>query len=87
MAQFCGVVEPRIESAHSVEILKDFNCKVNIIPYNNISKEYKRPEIEKINNFVAALDRTNSNFKTFIRWSKGIDINAACGQLATENEL
>ena len=23
------------------EILKDFNCKVNIIPYNSISKEYK----------------------------------------------
>ena len=67
------------------EILKDFNCKVNIIPYNSISKEYKRPEIEKINNFVAALNRTNNNFKTFIRWSKGIDINAACGQLATEN--
>ena len=30
-------------------------------------------------------NKVNNNFKTFIRWSKGIDINAACGQLATEN--
>ena len=69
-----------------IEILKDINCKINIIPYNNISSEYSRPEINKIEQFADILTTSNKQFKTFIRWSKGVDINAACGQLVTENE-
>ena len=68
------------------EILKDINCKINIIPYNSISKEYSRPKIKKIETFAEILNQSNYQFRTLIRWSKGQDINAACGQLATINE-
>ena len=36
--------------------------------------------------FVNTLKNSNDNLRVFIRWSKGQDINAACGQLVTQNE-
>jgi 23S rRNA (adenine2503-C2)-methyltransferase len=69
-----------------IEILKSINCKINVIPYNSISKDYSRPEIEKIEKFAKILNESKYQLKTLIRWSKGQDINAACGQLATVNE-
>ena len=69
-----------------INILKDINCKINIIPYNNISNEFKRPEILKVEKFTKILNESKFSFRALIRWSKGEDINAACGQLVTENE-
>ena len=65
-------------------LLKNINCKINIIPYNETEDTYQRSS--KIENFVNELNKKNSNYKVFIRWSKGQDIDAACGQLATKNE-
>ena len=65
-------------------LLKNINCKINIIPYNEIQGDYKRSK--KIDAFVNQLNKINSNYKVFIRWSKGQDIEAACGQLVTLNE-
>jgi len=69
-----------------INILKDINCKINIIPYNNISNEFNRPNILKVERFAKTLNESKFSFKAFIRWSKGEDINAACGQLVTKNE-
>ena len=66
-------------------ILNGINCKINLIPFNEIFGDYKRPDNKKIDQFVNILNKHN-NLRVLVRWSKGEDINAACGQLATENE-
>ena len=63
-------------------LLKNINCKINIIPYNETEGYYRRSN--KIEVFVKQLKKVNSNYRVFIRWSKGQDIDAACGQLATK---
>ena len=64
-------------------LLKNTDCKLNIIPFNEIGSEYKRPSNDTIENFVKALHQVQQGFRILVRWSKGTDINAGCGQLAT----
>ena len=59
-------------------------CKINVIPFNDIGNEYKRPNAEIINQFIEILHKNQKHYQTLIRWSKGIDIDAACGQLSTK---
>ena len=63
-------------------LLKNTGCKLNIIPFNEIGSEYKRPSNNTIENFVKALHQVQQGFRILVRWSKGTDINAGCGQLA-----
>ena len=62
------------------KILEPIKCKLNIIPYNEIDNIYKRPSEQKIKLFLNKLK--DSKFPITVRWSKGQDINAGCGQLA-----
>jgi len=55
---------------------------LNIIPYNEIDGSYKRPNDERIDNFLSVLEK--APFPVTIRWSKGQGIDAGCGQLATK---
>tara|TARA_Y100001970_G_scaffold223353_1_gene274959 strand:- start:2771 stop:3808 length:1038 start_codon:yes stop_codon:yes gene_type:complete len=64
-----------------IDQLGSINCKLNLIPYNEINGDYRRPTNEKINNFLKIL--VNAPFPVTIRWSKGQEIDAGCGQLAT----
>ena len=64
-------------------LLKNINCKINIIPYNQTSSNYQRSN--NIDTFIEYLNQYKFKNRVFIRWSKGQDINAACGQLVTEN--
>ena len=64
--------------------LGSINCKLNLIPYNEIDGEFKRPSNEKIDNFLKIL--AHAPFPVTIRWSKGQEIDAGCGQLATIHE-
>ena len=66
------------------KLLKNITCKINIIPFNEIYGEYTRPSIESINFFAKTLHNLRGNYRVFVRWSKGEDIDAACGQLATD---
>ena len=63
-------------------LLKNSSCKLNIIPFNEIGTEYKRPSNNRINNFVDTLKAVQKGFKVLVRWSNGVDIDAGCGQLA-----
>lgn len=56
-------------------------CKINLIPYNPTPfAPYKRPAIERINRFREILfPRTPA---VTVRFSKGGEVEAACGQLA-----
>ena len=60
-------------------------CKLNIIPYNETDGKFRRPDKDQIENFVIAL--RPAKFPITVRWSKGTDIDAGCGQLATRNQV
>ena len=78
-------VNDSIENAIELSnLLKKIHCKINIIPYNETEKNYKRSK--NIEKFVTKLNEIKSNYRVLIRWSKGQDIDAACGQLATLND-
>ena len=78
-----GINDSRKDALNLKKILSPINCKLNLIPYNEIGGEYCRPSEKKIINFMNALK--SARFPVTIRWSKGQDIDAGCGQLATEN--
>ena len=76
-----GVNDDTVDAKNLKEILAPINCKLNLIPYNEINGLYRRPTDNSINKFISSLN--NAPFPVTVRWSKGQDIDAGCGQLAT----
>ena len=68
------------------KILFNIECKINIIPYNDINCEFERPSNESINNFIKVLIKKYAKYQVLVRWSRGQGIDAGCGQLATLSE-
>ena len=69
-----------------IKILKGINkCKLNLIPYNETDGIYQRPDEKQIKLFMKKLK--NAPFPVTVRWSKGTDIDAGCGQLAISENL
>lgn len=57
-------------------------CKINLLPYNESSAlPFKSPTRDRLLQFQNIL--INAHYTVFIRNSRGTDISAACGQLAT----
>ncbi len=57
-----------------------FQSHVNLIPYNPISEvDYQRPDPKQVRGFAEALE--GRNIAVSIRYSRGLDVDAACGQL------
>ena len=69
-----------------INLLHGFKCKINLIPFNEIDGIYRRPGKNRINEFAKILNDNTSNLRVLTRWSKGEDIDAGCGQLATKHE-
>ncbi|MBI2951117.1 23S rRNA (adenine(2503)-C(2))-methyltransferase RlmN [bacterium] len=65
-----------------VALVRGIPCKINLIPYNPIpGLGHQRPSQARIDAFA---DRLRAGHLTVnVRYSKGDDIAAACGQLAT----
>lgn len=60
--------------------LRGLQSHVNLIPYNPISEvDYQRPDRDRIEAFVKALKQRN--IAVSIRQSRGLAVDAACGQL------
>ena len=69
-----------------VALLNGINAKVNIILFNPFSgAKFARPSIESANNFADFL--ISKGIMATIRESKGVDIDAACGQLKYRKDL
>lgn len=72
---------------HALELshlLKGKQCTVNLIPYNPVPGiNLRRPENKAIKNFRSVLFG-NGISNTTVRYTKGDDIGAACGQLAMQ---
>jgi len=55
-------------------------CTVNLIPYNPVEESpYRRPEAASVETFRRLL--ADERVITTVRWSRGVDSDAACGQL------
>lgn len=64
------------------KLLHKLRCKVNLIPYNtNADLGFASPKHDWVYHWQRELLR--HGIETTVRWSKGQDIDAACGQLAT----
>jgi 23S rRNA (adenine2503-C2)-methyltransferase len=61
------------------KLINGLKCKINIIPCNSIDKKQRPPSEETINTFIRPF--LNMNVVISVRRSKGVDIDAACGQL------
>jgi 23S rRNA (adenine2503-C2)-methyltransferase len=71
------------DAAKLVRLVAQLPCKINLIPYNPIGPgRFKRPSPERIERFVEYL-RPRVPAVT-VRYSQGVEIGAACGQLAGE---
>ena len=63
-----------------VKLLSGLRCKVNLIPWNPGELPYQPPDPARIEAFREVL--VNKDVPAFVRYSRGQDIMAACGQLA-----
>lgn len=62
--------------------LRGFQSHVNLIPYNPIDEvEYKRPSSGRIQAFTKVLEQ--EHIAVSVRYSRGLEADAACGQLRT----
>ncbi|MDR2337091.1 MAG: 23S rRNA (adenine(2503)-C(2))-methyltransferase RlmN [Deltaproteobacteria bacterium] len=75
-----GVNDSVADRRRLKKLLHNIPVKINLIPYNtNVELGFERPSREVLVEWQQ--DLCNSKFNTTIRWSKGNDVNAACGQL------
>lgn len=74
-------VNDQLEHAHQlVNLLRDFPCKINLIPFNPFpNSDYKKPSRNATLRFKGIL--VDEGFCATIRSTRGDDIDAACGQL------
>ena len=69
------------EDARSVaKLLAKVRAKVNLIPWNPGELPYKKPDEAGIEEFRHILEE--KGVRAFVRYSRGQDVMAACGQLA-----
>ncbi|MFQ5847382.1 MAG: 23S rRNA (adenine(2503)-C(2))-methyltransferase RlmN [Candidatus Methylomirabilales bacterium] len=76
-------INDHVEDAHRlVTLLKGIRCKVNLIPLNEaVEIPFRRPAQERTDAFRRILER--AGYIATVRESRGQDIAAACGMLAT----
>ena len=76
-----GVNDDERDAARLSKLLRGVRAKVNVIPYNETSLEgFRTPDAGVVARFRDAL--LERGIPASVRWSKGADIGAACGQLA-----
>ena len=77
-----GVNDSEKDALELARLLQGIPCKVNLIPYNETDGKYQRPDEDVITRFSEILHKNRDVYRVLVRWSKGQDINAGCGQLA-----
>tara|TARA_R110002110_G_scaffold406421_1_gene626514 strand:- start:357230 stop:358387 length:1158 start_codon:yes stop_codon:yes gene_type:complete len=74
-------VNDQVEQARELaQLLRDFPCKINLIPFNTFAQsDYKRPSGNAVQRFWQVL--VDAGYIVTVRTTRGDDIDAACGQL------
>ncbi len=73
----------RDDAKRLLDLLKGIPCKVNLIPYNAAGGAFERPDDSRVAEFLEWIKPLAS--PVMVRWSRGVDVDAACGQLAAQN--
>lgn len=80
-----GINDHRQHARELAQVLANFTCKINLIPFNPFSlSDYQRPSDSVIGNFREILQR--AGFTVTVRTTRADDIGAACGQLVGDVE-
>jgi len=75
-----GVNDSADDAQRLARLLRNVRAKVNLIPFNDWpGSQFRRPPLARILAFQSIL--LEAGITTTVRWSKGEDIGAACGQL------
>jgi len=78
-----GINDQPEHARELVELLRDFPCKINLIPFNSFPQSgYQRPSGNAVSRFWKVL--VDAGFVVTVRTTRGDDISAACGQLVGE---
>lgn len=74
-------VNDQVEHARELaQLLQDFPCKINLIPFNTFDlSDYERPSGNAVSRFWQTL--IDAGYIVTVRTTRGDDIDAACGQL------
>lgn len=79
-----GVNDLPEQATELAKRLRGFQTHVNLIPYNPIMEvDYKRPSQSAVEQFTEMLRR--EHITVSIRYSRGLEADAACGQLRTSH--
>ena len=76
-----GVNDTPADARRFLSLIKGIPCRINLIPFNSIGDKLSRPSPENVDNFYRTLKAGHRVVN--LRWSKGTEVNAACGQLFT----
>ena len=75
----------RTQAKALVKFLHGLRAKINLIPFNaHPGMEYDKPTDEDIREFQKYL--SDRSFPAPVRYSKGLEVSGACGQLAAKNK-
>ncbi|MGH7383719.1 MAG: 23S rRNA (adenine(2503)-C(2))-methyltransferase RlmN [Candidatus Rokuibacteriota bacterium] len=75
-----GVNDSVEDARRLVKLLKGIRGKINLIPFNDWEgSSFARPPMSRVLDFQTVL--LERGIRATVRWSKGEDIGAACGQL------
>ena len=87
-ALMAGINDSDVTALNLARLLtrrRQLRCHVNLIPLNPVDVlPYQRPSPEGIERFAAIL--REGGIATTVRYSRGVDIAAACGQLRAREE-
>jgi 23S rRNA (adenine2503-C2)-methyltransferase len=75
-----GLNDSADDARRVVRLLNKLKCKVNLIPWNPAELPFHAPKPESIEEFRRILNQ--KGVPVFVRYSRGQDVMAACGQLA-----
>jgi 23S rRNA (adenine2503-C2)-methyltransferase len=82
---FKGVNDTPGHARQLTKALAGLKAKINLIPFNPYpGSEFQRPGPKRIEAFKKAL--TDKHYTAIVRYSKGLDIMAACGQLRAKEQ-
>jgi 23S rRNA (adenine2503-C2)-methyltransferase len=75
-----GINDRPDDAQRLARLLRNVRAKVNLIPFNDWpGSDFRRPPLARILAFQSIL--LEAGITTTVRWSRGEDIGAACGQL------
>jgi 23S rRNA (adenine2503-C2)-methyltransferase len=75
-----GLNDSPEDARRVARLLANLCAKVNLIPWNPGELPFEKPDAARVEEFRRIL--TDKGLRAFVRYSRGQDVMAACGQLA-----